>query len=193
MQMEVNKLEYIKVNGNENDIITALAEYMSESSAKLIINMIPFYIEILNGEEFYIKEEVRKKEQGLGLIIPSTNYYINIKMTTLALLGLLIDIRFTQGFSSFVLNNFGVTADAIRKISNIEKCVLLLIINKSILCDNKNYIVDENAKCVNYAQSCTDRQYNKCVMSTDKLRETIGLLEEKNIIKQNGNKLKYIF
>lgn len=146
-------MEYFTVEGNENVIITALSKYLSEGGARLMLRSLPLLTNILSDDEFY-QESCQSEDSdtdSLELIIPKTNYYINIKMTTIAFIGLLLDIEYTHGFSEFILNIFGITADVIKKLSNEEKCVLLLIKSNSIIVNEDKYILDDLTKCVNPA------------------------------------------
>lgn len=91
------------------------------------------------------------------------------------------------------MNIFGITADTIRKLSNIEKCVLLLIKTDSVTTDNGGYALDGIPKCMNFLLGCTYCQYDKCHLSKEILNDTIQKLLEEKIIKHKGNSLVYCF
>lgn len=187
-------MNYINIQGDENAIISELSKYVNPGGAKLIVQNLSLFMDILdNDETFDIKKEKQSQENGLGFIIPKTNYYLNIKKTTLAFIGLLFDIQFTGGFTSFVLNIFGITADTLRKLTDIEKCVLLLLKNNSIVIDNGRYILGDNPKCMNFVLGCTYRQYDKCCLSNEVLHDTIQMLLEEKIIKCKNDSLVYCF
>lgn len=114
-------------------------------------------------------------------------------MTTIAFIGLLLDIEFTEGFSSFVLGVFGVVADVIRKLSDTEKCVLLLVKAGDILIEEGQYVLKDSALCINYVRNCACRQYDRCSLLQELLMATIQGLLEKNIVKQKENCLVYRF
>lgn len=117
-------MDYINIQGSENAVISELSEYMKEGSAKLILQNLPLFADILdNDEKFHTEKEIPERENKLGFMVPKTNYYLNVKKTTIAFIGLLFDIQFTYGFTSFVLGIFGITADTIRKLSDIENLV----------------------------------------------------------------------
>lgn len=187
-------MDYINIQGDENTIILELSKYMNQGGAKLMIqNLISFMDALDEDDVFNITEEIPEQKDGLGFIVPKTNYYLNIKKTTLAFIGLLFDIQFTQGFTSFVLNIFGITADTIRKLSNIEKCVLLLVKTDSVTTNNGGYALDGIPKCMNFLLGCTYCQYDKCHLSKEILNDTIQKLLEEKIIKHKGNSLVYCF
>ncbi len=187
-------MDYINIQGDENTVISELSKYMNQGGAKLIVQNLPFFMDALGDDEaFDIKEEKPEQENGLGFMIPKTNYYLNVKKTTLAFIGLLLDIQFTNGFASFVLNIFGVTADTVRKLKDIEKCVLLLLKTNSIIMDNGKYTLNGTPKCMNFALGCTYRQYDKCCLSNGVLHDTVQHLLDEKVIKCRGNSLVYCF
>lgn len=187
-------MDYISIQGDENTIISELSPYVNQGGAKLIIQNLPFFIDFLGDDEiFETKEEKQELENGLGFMVPKTNYYLNVKKTTLAFIGLLLDIQFENSFTSFALNIFGVTADTIRKLKDMEKCVLLLIKTNSIVTDNGKYTLNGTPKCMNFTLGCTYRQYDKCCLSNDALHDTVQKLLDEKIIKSKGNSLVYCF
>ena len=91
-------MEYINIQGNEDIIIHELSKYMNQGGAKIIVQFFSSYIDILDDDEIFdVKKETRQPENGLGFMIPKTNYYLNVKKTTIAFIGLLFDIQFTKG------------------------------------------------------------------------------------------------
>lgn len=98
-----------------------------------------------------------------------------------------------MGFAAFILGIFGVTADVIRKLSDMEKCVLLFVKEDAVLASEGKYTLRDSLPCVNYARECGCRQYDKRSLPEDILTDTVQKLLEKNIIKQTGNSLEYRF
>ncbi|MBD5540658.1 MAG: hypothetical protein HDR00_05610 [Lachnospiraceae bacterium] len=188
-------MNYINIQGDENTIIQELSKYMNPGGAKLIVQNLPSYIDVLDDDEtFEVKEEIEGlPNKGLGLLLLKTNYYLNVKKTTIAFIGLLFDIQFTKGFASFALEVFGITADTIRKLSEIEKCVLLLIKTDSIIIDDGKYALSGTPNCKNFALRCTYCQYDKCCLSKEVLNDTVQKLLDAKVIKCKGNSLVYCF
>lgn len=187
-------MEHFIIRGNEEDVISELSKYMDTSGARTIVRNLSFFNDLIDDDEIL---EINGKVHGQGdrmeFMVPKTNYYINLKMTTIAFMGLLLDIGFTEGITSFVLNIFGVAADAIRKLSDTEKCVLLLIKRGFILIDESKYVLDDPTPCINYARYCDCRQYDKCNLPKDILYDTVQKLLGKNIIRHIGDSLVYRF
>lgn len=187
-------MDYINIHGDENAIIQELSKYMSQGGAKIIVQNLSSYIDVLDDDEtFDVKEEKQEQENRLGFMVPKTNYYLNVKKTTIALIGLLFDIQFMEGFASFVLGIFGITADTIRKVSEIEKCVLLLIKTDSIIMEDGKYALSSTPNCKNFTLRCTYCQYDKCHLSKEVLNDTVQKLLDAKVIKCKGNSLVYCF
>lgn len=187
-------MERIIVCGDEKDIIFELSKYIKPDDVRIVVRTLPVFSEVIGDDEVLeIKEGSQVQEKVMGYVIPKTNYYINLKITTIAFIGLLLDISFTEGFAAFILSIFGVTADVIRRLSDTEKCVLILVKEDAVLVRERKYTLKDSMSCVNYACKCDCRQYDKCGLSEDILTATVQKLLEKNIIKQTGNSLIYRF
>lgn len=188
------RMDYISIQGDEYAIILELSKYMNEGGARLIIQNMSHLMDILSDDErFDVEKEKLERENMLGFIVPKTNYYLNVKKTTIAFIGLLFDIQFTEGFASFVLNIFGITAETIRKLKDIEKCVLLLLKMDFIIIDNDEYRFHNTPQCMNFALECTYRQYDKCCLSNEAIYDTIQSLLHKKVVKRKGNTFIYCF
>lgn len=187
-------MHYITIHGNENDIISELSQYMSPSDARIMVRNFSVFKNLLDEDEtLEINRKSPDSENGLNFLIPTTNYYVNLKMTTFAFIGLILDIEFTKGFTSFILSAFGISVDVIKKLSDTEKCVLLLVKAEAVLVREDKYVLIDSVLCNNYARNCECRQYDKCKLNENVLTTTIQELLEKKVIKQIGNSLVYRF
>lgn len=187
-------MERIVVHGDEKEIISELSKYINPDDVRIVVRSLPAFRELIEDDEaLEIRKESREQGSGMGFVIPKTNYYINLKMTTIAFIGLILDIAFTKGFAAFIFGLFGFTADVIRKLPDTEKCVLLLVKEGAVLAGDGKYTLGDSLPCVNFARECDGRQYDKCSLPEEMLTATVQKLLEKNIIKQTGNSLEYRF
>lgn len=100
-------MNYINIHGDENAIIQELSKYMSQGGAKIIVQNLSSYIDVLDDDEtFDVKEEKQEQENRLGFMVPKTNYYLNVKKTTIALIGLLFDIQVHGRLCFFCIRHF---------------------------------------------------------------------------------------
>lgn len=187
-------MDRIMIRGDEEDIVRELSKYVNGDGARVVVrSLLAFSNVIDDDEELEIIRGKDGQKKSMGFVIPKTNYYINLKMTTIAFIGLLLDIEFTEGFSSFTLGIFGVVADIIRKLSDTEKCVLLLVKAGDVWVEKGKYVLKDSTFCINYVRNCDCRQYDRCSLTQDLLMATIQELLDKNIVKQKENCLVYRF
>lgn len=115
---------------------------MCPNNAKMLTRNLLGFNDLLDNDEVMEKNrECSNSQNSMEFMIPKINYYINVKMTTLAFMGLMLDVEFTKGFTSFILSVFGVTADVIRKLFDVEKCVLLLVKVEDVLAKEDGYVL----------------------------------------------------
>lgn len=187
-------MERIVVRGDEKEIIAELSKYIDPGDVRMVVRSLPVFGELIEDDEtLEISKGTQEQGSSMGFVVPKTNYYINLRKTTIALIGLLLDIGFAEGFAAFIFGIFGVSADVIRKLSDTEKCVLFLVKADAVLTREGKHMLRDSLPCINYARECDCRQYDKCGLSEDMLTVTLQKLLEKNIIKQKGNLLVYRF
>lgn len=187
-------MERIVVRGDEKEIIAELSKYIDPGDVRIVVRSLPVFSELIEDDEtLEISKGTQEQGSGMGFVVPKTNYYINLKKTTIAFIGLLLDVGFAEGFAAFILSIFGVSADVIRELSDTEKCVLFLVKADAVLAGEGKYMLRDSLPCINYARECGCRQYDKCSLPEDILTDTVQKLLEKNIIKQKGNLLVYRF
>lgn len=187
-------VERVVVQGKEKDVISELSKYISPDDVRMAVRSLPAFRDVIDDDEVLeIKRESRMQENAMEFMIPKTNYYINLKITTVAFIVFLLDLEFAEGFASFVFGIFGVTADVIRKLSDTEKCVLLFVKADAVWMEDGKYVLRDSTPCIHYARKCDCRQYDRCGLSRDILTATVEKLLEKDIIKQKRGLLVYRF
>lgn len=73
-------MDYINIQGDENTVILELSKYMNQGGAKLMIQNLTSFMDTLDEDDvFNITKEMPEQKDGLGFIVPKTNYYLNIK------------------------------------------------------------------------------------------------------------------
>ena len=168
------ELEYISFEGTDEELNEFLGGYFEKAQIPLVRHCLGTLYDALDETETLRAET--EDHQEIGLILPGGNYFLNVRKTTIALLGLVLDIAYTRGFASFVLQMFGVTADKIRKLSADEKQILLWINAGKISIDRETseYIyADEN-----------------CGFSSDQIRKIIDKLAEDEVVRNSGDTVK---
>ena len=129
-------------------------------------------------------------------LISKCNVYINFKVSTIALIALILDIEVTNGIASFILAATGVNIRSIAKINESigEKCVLLEIYrndrHKTKLSTLKNMFCRE---CINNDMNCKYRIQGMCTIDSEKINEILENLKDKNVIVKENDFYKFIF
>lgn len=148
-------------------------------------------------ESLELVMEFPEMPQGmLGMMISKTNLYVNIKVSTIVLIALVLDIEITKGVANAILTATGFNANSIIKLNEKagEKCVLLEIYRKQYH-EAGIEIFDCicGKECVNNDLKCKYRDQGICTMSK---KEVINILEEmvnKNVFSKREDVYKYNF
>lgn len=174
--------DYVSFEGGKTELMDFLKEYYSECEIGKVQNGLAILRDSLDETEVF---RVRRKlpeqtENGMmGLLIVNDSYYINVRKSSIALLGLMLDIVFTKGFASFVLAHFGVTAEAIRKLPQNEKKFLIFVKAGRV-------VFDEEKKCYIIKDSTED-------FSVEEIKEMINNLKDLSIVREKEGVLKVCF
>lgn len=67
---------------------------------------------------------LQMSQDTIGIMVPKTNLYVNITVTTITLLALILDEKLTKGIANFILTATGFNANSIVKLKEElgEKC-----------------------------------------------------------------------
>lgn len=144
-----------------------------------------------NQEEyFYVEQCIPEVPKGtFSLLVMSKKYYINMKLTTLWVLCVLLDIEITKGMAVALGGMTGILKQVVYKISeeNAEKCVLLEIIRKNM------ETLKASKECINNHLECKYRDAcDMCTIKEDDICSILQSLTNKGIIKKIRNTYKYI-
>ena len=126
----------ISAIGTKQKVFDALSEYMNEQNANLFIDFLLKHLDILDEDErFEVKKKYPKPNTNiLAFMIPSSNYYINLKATTVLTICLLADITLRH------IPNLSELASIPSGIGSIL-AILSVDINKRKLTDTQKQIV----------------------------------------------------
>ena len=175
------KEDRVCFQGSSKEIDDFLCDYFDEEGIRLVKRNIMVMKKGLDETECLDMQEVYRGSgsSGLGLMIKDTDYFINVKKTSLALFGLILDVQFTKGFASFALAMFGVAAEKIRKLSYDEKQILLWInADQVIISSSGEYYIN-----VEYQHP----------YSSEKIKEIVDQLVKEEIVIRDGRTLKIQF
>lgn len=174
--------EYVHFEGGNKGLDQFLGQYFSEEGTDLVHHNLSLLKDSLDeSETFRIIQRVPDfGDYERGFMFFQNNYYINLRMTTLALIGLILDIKFTKGFTTFVLATFGVKVGEIKELKQDEKQFLLLVNAGKVVKDQES------------GEYCINNENNQ-EFSSVKIRELADKLIEDKIIYDKDGKLKVFF
>ncbi len=172
--------EYVFFEGTGAKMESFWANYFDQTGVALVQRNLGIIHDALNKtEHFDIKHT---DDSSMNLVMMDGEYFLSVRKTTIALVGLILDITFTKGFATFVLGLFGFHADQIRKLNYEEKRILLLIQADKIWFDHAR------------------NEYNKAIddeidyeFPPETIKTIINGLIDKGIVVRKDNRLKVAF
>lgn len=147
-----------------------------------------------SGEEYWEEQteiEIPSIPPGADVkfcLIPTTYYFVNIKNTTLVLIGLLLDIYIAKGFASVFLTSSGIIGKFAAKLTstNGEVCVYYesLLLKKNVIDKfNDNEVLSRiSQKDCKYPElNCKYNDNGTCSLQLNYLQEILNSLKEKSV------------
>ena len=118
---------------------------------------------------------------------------MNLKISTLLIAALLLDIHFTGGMAQLFLTMVGIDGRAIVKFSeyNGEKCILKELLRTSTKSASPELLIKFGGECCNNDLCCQYKSENKCTCTSQKVAEILDGLAKHNILKKEGVNYKY--
>lgn len=174
-----------------DELENILSQYIEKDEVKTFVSKICGNEYKHEEEYFYVRQYMPEVPMGtLCMLIPSKKYYINMRLSTLWMLCVLLDINITKGWAVALGSMGGKLKQIVYKINeeNAEKCVLLELIRSN------ESIFESRQECFNNHFRCKYR--NDCGMCKIEEKDILLIIEsliDKGIITRIGNTYKYIF
>lgn len=189
-------MKYFKASGSKPQLEAYFARFgIDATSANTIIKYLRKNTGILDSDEYVkISTEFSAPPPGtMELMVASTNYYINIKVTTIVVAALLTDIAFTQGALSTVLGLCGFSSTALTKLSEEhgEKCIVRETLAHNSRIGSLHILDPLKGECCNNDLSCKFRIDGRCYCSKDDIQKIYEKLTERNMFRRFGEFYKY--
>ena len=189
-------MKYFEISGSKSEVESCFAGLGIDAiSANTIIDYLRKNKEVLNSDEYLnISTEFPSFPPGtIGLMIPRTNYYINIKVTTIVIAALLADIALTQGALSTFLGLCGFSSTALTELSEElgEKCIVRETLARKPKVGSSHILDPLKGECCNNDLSCMFRIDGRCYCSEDDIQKIYEKLTERNMFSRFGEFYKY--
>lgn len=158
-----------------------------------------------NSEFLSDEEHISEKSSFVGenddmeymsMLFSDTQYYVSLKITTIVLVALLLDIRITKGLAAAALSLAGIpsgTVFAHIDEHNGEKCILKEILRRKSK-DGNRYLLDSyDGKCVYPVSCCRFRNGENCDCTNGDVKHILEVLREKNVLKTSSEEGHYVY
>jgi hypothetical protein len=162
--------EFLKYIDNKSDI-AKLIDFLDDNTR-----------DINKDEQFMKNMQFPSTPPGMmSFLVPTTKYYLNIKLTSIALFALLFDLTLTKGFASLFTRLFGKTGQSIVKLLDHEKCIVLESYRNKLHQLNKNAF-SVNQECFNNDLKCKYHSSDdRCSLTTNEVDRIADELLKKNV------------
>lgn len=189
-------MKYFVIRGSKSEVESCFADLgIDASSANAIIDYLRKNKEILNSDEYVkISTEFPSFPPGMiGLMIPRTNYYINIKVATIVVAAFLADISLTQGALSMLLGLCGFSNTAITELNEElgEKCIVRETLAHNPKVGSPRILAPLKGECCNNDLSCKFRIEDRCHCTEDDILKIYEKLADRNMFSRIGEFYKY--
>lgn len=182
----------ISISGNEKSTISTLTKYMSTTSVEVFLANLHKYKNLFEPDEYYSINHIKDESSAdiKHFMVNNSNYYINLKATTVALVCLLLDIKITNGFASFLFAATGLNF-ALVKLAKIEKCVLI----RAKKLKTKRFTIASVENSIYSTDMCVLCEYfanNKCCIDPNYLQQLLDSLVDKKILSLRDQSYTYM-
>lgn len=187
----------IMVSGSKAKVYDTLSNYGIENmdDAEQVLTYLKIHKELLheNEEIDYSIVYPERKEGIMNYMVPQTNIYINLKLSTIFVVALLLDITLTRGFAQLFANAIGLNGQVIVKLNEREghKCIVKESARSKEKYIDNNLLEKNNGKCCNNNYNCRFRIGEDCACSKEQIIRILDVLSDKNIFKKIGDLYEY--
>lgn len=188
----MNASTILRIDDNAEKVYSELTRlgFESQSDAERVLTFLSENQTMLKENEVIRKYQIEATEipQGMiGFLIMEQNIFINLKITTILLAALLLDINLTDGFASLIVGMLGIPQNVIVKFNEDdgEKCIIHEAMNEKTI--SVNVLHRFNGECYNNQYKCKYNTNGKCTCTDEKIKEILDNLTEANMFKKVGD------
>ncbi len=186
---------YMQVKGTDDSISEQIQEQLgiSEEAALRVFYYMVNNQDILSKDEFI--KILPRKGISSGLTFFNEKYYVNVKIATLLICALLLDIKFTSGVAATIISLAGIPTKSILKLNEKDgqKCILRETLKLKGKTADKYILEKFKGECPNNNLStCKYRNGMRCSCSPELVEEILASLADNNVfIKDGYDRFKY--
>lgn len=187
----------IELCGSQNEVYKKIANLGLNNScdAEQIVTFLEHNKELLcSDEKIETSMEIPKSSPSMmSMVIMRKNLYVNLKVSTILIVALLLDIHMTEGFAQLLIAMMGVGSQAIVAFSeeNGEKCIIKETLKTQDKTGHPSILSKFRGECCNNNFNCKYRIDGTCCCTPDKIKEIFDDLVSCNMFKKVGDFYKY--
>ena len=178
-------MEYLDIVNYKSSIIESISNLLgiSEEDGERIFCVLRSEKYPFVGNELQI---FREESGNTGLLFLDGLYSLNIKITTLTLLALVLDIKITKGAAMAALQLSGLGKQGFVKLNSMngERCMAREAVFFQKI--DKNIFRNNNKDCVNHDLLCNYRKDGQCTCQPDDVEKLLQELEKMNVFERTA-------
>lgn len=183
---------YFTFSGNRVDLEKKISKFVEKGDIDKFIKGLTMLSSCFetDNEQIIISSNIPKSNPDImELLIPETNYNINISALTVAILAIILDVKLTKGVLSTGLSAMGFNTHALSRIDekNGEKCLLLEMLRTKSRTITEFVLPPIDKECFNNDLCCKYRIENQCKIKREDVHKILLSLCHKNVIKECEN------
>ena len=163
--------------------------FESKNDAERVVTFLDEHRNMLKENEDIKPYQIAPKSTPgmIGFIVMEKNLFINLKITTILLAALLLDIKITDGLASLIVGMIGIPQNVIVKFNEEDgqKCIIHEAINSKTI--SANVLHRFNGECCNNQYKCKYNINGKCTCTEEKVKEILDNLTEATMFKKDGD------
>ncbi len=178
-------------SGNREELEQEILKYVSKDDVDKFINGMERLSSFFNSGDEFIDISTTIPETNpdvMELLIPDTNYNINLKAASIAIIAVIVDITLTKGFFRLPLDFAGFKSHAVVTLDEREgeKCLVLEILRAESRIIDETVLPLSSGECINNHLHCKYRMDGQCKIQKDDVCKILIKLCDKNVIREKG-------
>ena len=190
-------MEYFSAEGLGKSVCEELTGIGIEDmqSANMVLDfLLDNHVFLDESESISYSSVYQDVPQGaLSLTSPEKNYYVNVKIITIAVAAMILDVVLTKGVVSGILAIGGFSGTSILRLDEKsgEKCIVKETLLHNGKRGRKDVLSRHAGECCNNDLNCKFRNDDKCACSEKDVIAIYQRLADKNMFKRAGDCFEY--
>lgn len=188
--------KYVSFIGTEDEIAEQFVEKigLQDDDAYRMLYYILSNTDMLGNDE-EITIGYTKYSSRRGITFAEEEYHISIKITTIVICALLLDITLTKGAASSLLSLSGVTTRGVAKLDDYkgQKCILRETLRTKDKVGNSHILEKFHGECCNNdIAQCKYRKGVNCICCQEEVEKVFeGLADNQVFVKDKNGDYRY--